>query len=146
MMDTRNKRLLSTKKDIDAILSEKFGIPIEAAKANTEYIVKRLVELQKDENVFRIHLSKKLGHMYCTQNMLTVSLKRLGRFKNEKRIEVLTEKIKKVRNMVFTKSSNKKRILNSPRINRTFFRMRKTKKQLEEFQNKFYDEQTQEHN
>lgn len=140
-MDTRGKKLLATKKDIDAILAEKFDIPLEVAQANTNYIVNRLVQLQKHEDVFKIHLSGKLGYMYCTQNMLHLSRRRLTNFEGSDRAKVLDEKIRKVAETEFKRKVNRKKVLKSPRFNRVWFRNNKTKKELEDFQNNFYNEQ-----
>lgn len=146
MMDTRGEKLLATKKDIDTILAEKFDIPLEVAQANTNYIVKRLVELQKQEDVFKIYLSKNLGYMYCTQNMLHLSRKKLTNFEGSERVKVLDEKIRKVTETEFKRKVNRKKVLKPPRFNRRWFRNNKTKKELEDFQNNFYNEQKGQHN
>src|SRR5690606_10597203 len=143
-MGTRGKRLIAYKKDIDKILAEKFDIRLDVSKANTAYIVNRLIAMQQSVNVFKIHLSRNLGYMYCTQNMLIKSRMRMGakyEDKRRERLDILNEKIKKVSETEFKRVIHRKIVIKPPRINRRWFRMNKSKKELDEFQNKIYDEQ-----
>lgn len=146
MTVTRGERLIAYKKDIDAILAEKFDIPLDVAKKNTTYIVNRLIDMQQDENIFKIHLSPDLGYMYCTQNMTIKARKRMVGFEDTERALILDKKIAKISSAEFNKGIFRKIILKPPRINRRWFRMNKTKRELDEFQNKKYNEQKNEHN
>jgi len=140
-MDTKAEKSLATKKDIDKKLSERLGIPLEIIQENTTYIVKRLIQMQDSEDIFKIQLSPDLGYMYCNQNMLSHNVKRHSRYQDNNRYRRLVNKMKVMSSLIFTQAYLRIKVLKTPRINRMYFRMGMTHSELEKFQNKIYNEQ-----
>lgn len=143
-MDTRAEKSLATKKDIDKKISERLGIPIEKIQETTNYIVKRLIQLQQSEECFRIHLSGKLGYMYSNQNMLAYSVKRIRKFQDNEGYRSLVRKLKTMGDIKFLTPTKRIGVLKPPRINRKYFKLGMRHSELEKFQNNIFNEQTRE--
>lgn len=140
-----DKDRILRKHDIDIELSERTGLPLDQVKANTDFIVGRLNQLMKSDE-FLIYLSSGLGAMYCNQSTLKRKALRLDKFKNKtdetaKEIIRLNKKYDILYALKPREAFHKKtRKMAKRRFNNSFFRMGMTTKELEDFQNKEYNE------
>ena len=130
--------------DIDKIVAEKSGLPLEVVIANTDFMVKRLKELMYSDE-YTIQLSTKLGYMYCNLASMRAKIFRYtSSVKTKEKLKELDRISKKCDSLLKTpqdEAFNKKyRKYSRRRFMNNYFNLGKNKVELEKFQNEEYNE------